>query len=202
MNLELPESRPTLWTEYDRYEPGDVLRANCSSPPSRPQAELTLTINNIVVSSHENKFSVSTFLFLLKQSFELKLSTKASLKKKKKEGKMSGRERETTCSIQNFNDLNKCMHLIYPSVAVEETVFTTDTHTNSYEFSLRGFVLLWLFSFCHKTNILSYFWTTFKINFVVHTFPVFGWSKENEQILAISNIRWNHPDVFLWRKFS
>jgi len=50
-HTELPESRPTLWTEYDRYEPGDVLRANCSSPPSRPQAELTLTINNIVVSS-------------------------------------------------------------------------------------------------------------------------------------------------------
>lgn len=46
---ELPESRPTLWTELDRYEPGDVLRANCTSPPSRPQAELTLTINNIVV---------------------------------------------------------------------------------------------------------------------------------------------------------
>ena len=48
--LELPESQPSLWTEHSRYEPGDVLRANCSSPPSRPRAELTLTLNNIVVS--------------------------------------------------------------------------------------------------------------------------------------------------------
>lgn len=54
--VELPESRPTLWTEYDRYEPGDVLRANCSSPPSRPQAELTLTINNIVVYSTDLQY--------------------------------------------------------------------------------------------------------------------------------------------------
>ncbi|CAG9806620.1 unnamed protein product [Chironomus riparius] len=54
--VELPESRPTLWTEYDRYEPGDVLRANCSSPPSRPQAELTLTINNIVVYSADLQY--------------------------------------------------------------------------------------------------------------------------------------------------
>lgn len=59
---ELPESRPTLWTEYDRYEPGDVLRANCSSPPSRPQAELTLTINNIVVSSF---FVFSAFIVII-----------------------------------------------------------------------------------------------------------------------------------------
>lgn len=58
-HAELPESRPTLYTEYDRYEPGDVLRANCSSPPSRPQVELTLTINNMVVSA-KFRFSCST----------------------------------------------------------------------------------------------------------------------------------------------
>ncbi|CAO1427951.1 unnamed protein product, partial [Diamesa hyperborea] len=54
--VELPETRPSLWTEHDRYEPGDVLRANCSSPPSRPQAELTLTINNIVVYSADTQY--------------------------------------------------------------------------------------------------------------------------------------------------
>ncbi|XP_055588140.1 uncharacterized protein LOC129740482 [Uranotaenia lowii] len=47
--VELPDGGPTLWTEQNRYEPGDVLRANCSSPPSRPKAELKLTLNNIVV---------------------------------------------------------------------------------------------------------------------------------------------------------
>lgn len=59
-HAELPESRPTLYTEYDRYEPGDVLRANCSSPPSRPQVELTLTINNMVVSA-KFRFHVQRF---------------------------------------------------------------------------------------------------------------------------------------------
>lgn len=49
---EFPESPPRLWTDHDRYEPGDALKANCSSPPSRPRAELTLTLNNIVVSSN------------------------------------------------------------------------------------------------------------------------------------------------------
>jgi hypothetical protein len=48
---ELPDAKPTLWTESDRYEPGDVLRANCSSPPSKPKADLTLTVNNVVVRS-------------------------------------------------------------------------------------------------------------------------------------------------------
>lgn len=47
---EYPEKRPMLFTEQNRYEPGDVLRANCSTLPSRPKAELKFTINNIVVS--------------------------------------------------------------------------------------------------------------------------------------------------------
>ncbi|KMZ03023.1 uncharacterized protein LOC6727721 isoform X2 [Drosophila simulans] len=46
--VELPEKRPQVFTEHTRYEPGDVLRANCSTPPSRPRAELTFTINNMV----------------------------------------------------------------------------------------------------------------------------------------------------------
>lgn len=47
---ELPNSKPQLHTDSDRYEPGDVLLANCSSGPSKPRAELTLTLNNQVVS--------------------------------------------------------------------------------------------------------------------------------------------------------
>ncbi|EDW97721.1 uncharacterized protein LOC6537453 [Drosophila yakuba] len=49
--VELPEKRPQVFTEHTRYEPGDVLRANCSTPPSRPRAELTFTINNLVMSN-------------------------------------------------------------------------------------------------------------------------------------------------------
>uniref|UniRef100_A0A1B0ESH5 Uncharacterized protein n=1 Tax=Glossina morsitans morsitans TaxID=37546 RepID=A0A1B0ESH5_GLOMM len=45
-----PEKRPQLFTELTRYEPGDILRANCSTPPSRPRAELRFTINNMPVS--------------------------------------------------------------------------------------------------------------------------------------------------------
>lgn len=52
---ELPTTKPTLWTERDRYEPGEILVANCSSPPSQPRVELKLSINNMVVSG---KFSI------------------------------------------------------------------------------------------------------------------------------------------------
>lgn len=47
---ELPTTQPVLWTDRDRYEPGHMLRANCSSPPSKPRVELRFTLNNIGVS--------------------------------------------------------------------------------------------------------------------------------------------------------
>lgn len=47
---ELPETKPHLWADRERYEAGDVLVSNCSTPPSRPRVELKLSINNIVVS--------------------------------------------------------------------------------------------------------------------------------------------------------
>lgn len=50
---EFPEKRPQLFTEHTRYEPGDVLRANCSTPPSRPRAELRFTINQVPVSMQQ-----------------------------------------------------------------------------------------------------------------------------------------------------
>lgn len=55
---ELPTTKPTLWTERDRYEPGEILVANCSSPPSQPRVELKLSINNMVVSG---TFSISNY---------------------------------------------------------------------------------------------------------------------------------------------
>lgn len=50
---ELPNDKPKLEVESRTYEPGDLLEANCSSPASRPRTELTLTLNNQVVSAEE-----------------------------------------------------------------------------------------------------------------------------------------------------
>jgi len=47
----LPERPPEIHTEHDRYEPGDTLRANCSSSPSKPSPSLSFFINNIPVST-------------------------------------------------------------------------------------------------------------------------------------------------------
>ncbi|XP_050070460.1 uncharacterized protein LOC126558482 [Anopheles maculipalpis] len=75
--VELPESGPTLWTEHTRYEPGDVLRANCTSQPSRPKAELTLTLNNMVVyTSHEE--TRTTTDNLISSSLTLRLHLQSS----------------------------------------------------------------------------------------------------------------------------
>lgn len=47
----LPNGVPNLVTDKKSYEPGDTLRANCSSQPSRPAAVLQYSLNNIVVSN-------------------------------------------------------------------------------------------------------------------------------------------------------
>ncbi|XP_055698702.1 uncharacterized protein LOC129799092 [Phlebotomus papatasi] len=60
--VELPHSPPTLWTERVKYDPGDMLNANCSSPPSKPPASITFLVNNTPVghgptvlhSTHDN----------------------------------------------------------------------------------------------------------------------------------------------------
>ncbi|EDV91546.1 GH17501 [Drosophila grimshawi] len=54
--VEFPEKRPHLFTEQTRYEPGDVLRANCSTLPSRPRAELRFTINQMPVTTEETQY--------------------------------------------------------------------------------------------------------------------------------------------------
>lgn len=59
---ELPTNKPTLWTERDRYEPGEILVANCSSPPSQPRVELKLSINNMVVSAKFNILKYSKII--------------------------------------------------------------------------------------------------------------------------------------------
>ncbi|XP_055628354.1 uncharacterized protein LOC129769870 [Toxorhynchites rutilus septentrionalis] len=49
--VELPHSPPTLWTEHTKYDPGDILRANCSTPPSKPGATITFLLNSMTVGT-------------------------------------------------------------------------------------------------------------------------------------------------------
>nr|XP_013097814.1 unnamed protein product [Stomoxys calcitrans]XP_013097822.1 unnamed protein product [Stomoxys calcitrans]XP_013097829.1 unnamed protein product [Stomoxys calcitrans] len=74
--VEFPDKRPQLFTEHTRYEPGDVLRANCSTPPSRPRAELRFTINNIPVSSEETQY-IRTVDNLIASRLSLKVQLQA-----------------------------------------------------------------------------------------------------------------------------
>ncbi|XP_020812958.1 uncharacterized protein LOC110187823 [Drosophila serrata] len=74
--VEYPEKRPQLFTEHTRYEPGDVLRANCSTLPSRPRAELRFTINNIPVSTEETQY-IRSVDNLIASRLSLKLQLQA-----------------------------------------------------------------------------------------------------------------------------
>ncbi|XP_011703414.1 PREDICTED: uncharacterized protein LOC105459247, partial [Wasmannia auropunctata] len=46
----LPREEPVIVSERDRYDPGDMLRANCSVPPSKPPVHLLFTLNSMPVS--------------------------------------------------------------------------------------------------------------------------------------------------------
>jgi hypothetical protein len=64
----LPETAPVIYTEHDRYEPGDTLRANCSSPPSKPAASLSFFLNNIPVSTRFSQHSLNVRLLCFMSS--------------------------------------------------------------------------------------------------------------------------------------
>ncbi|KAH0950506.1 hypothetical protein HN011_011197, partial [Eciton burchellii] len=49
--VSLPDRRPLIVSERERYDPGDTLRANCSLPPSKPPVHLTFTLNNVPVKA-------------------------------------------------------------------------------------------------------------------------------------------------------
>uniref|UniRef100_A0A8D8X145 Ig-like domain-containing protein n=1 Tax=Cacopsylla melanoneura TaxID=428564 RepID=A0A8D8X145_9HEMI len=53
--VHLPESAPLISTELDRYDPDDILRANCTSSPSKPAATLSFLLNNIPVGMPATK---------------------------------------------------------------------------------------------------------------------------------------------------
>lgn len=50
-STEVPVSSPVIHGLKPRYKVNDIVRGNCTSKYSRPAANLTWTINDIVVSS-------------------------------------------------------------------------------------------------------------------------------------------------------
>ncbi|GBP82481.1 hypothetical protein EVAR_55870_1 [Eumeta japonica] len=44
--ISTPDSPPVLKADKEKYSPGEILRANCSSSPARPAANLTIFIND------------------------------------------------------------------------------------------------------------------------------------------------------------
>ncbi|KAL4130700.1 hypothetical protein QTP88_008101 [Uroleucon formosanum] len=72
--VELPKSKPIIVTDKDKYDPGDTLIANCTSPASKPAASLTFSLNNTQIDSPETmKYSTSNFLQLSRLTVTLKL---------------------------------------------------------------------------------------------------------------------------------
>ncbi|XP_048506905.1 uncharacterized protein LOC105684870 isoform X2 [Athalia rosae] len=53
--VSLPEGRLALTSERERYDPGDILRANCTSPPSKPPTQLSFTLNNVPIGHVNTK---------------------------------------------------------------------------------------------------------------------------------------------------
>ncbi|XP_015606015.1 uncharacterized protein LOC107272894 [Cephus cinctus] len=53
--VSLPQGRPTIVLERDRYDPGDVLNANCSLPASKPPTRISFSLNNKPVGSSMSK---------------------------------------------------------------------------------------------------------------------------------------------------
>ncbi|XP_021189076.1 uncharacterized protein LOC110375326 [Helicoverpa armigera] len=51
--IALPHHPPQLKADKDRYQPGEVLQANCTSSPARPGANLTIYINEEPLRSSE-----------------------------------------------------------------------------------------------------------------------------------------------------
>ncbi|TDG51905.1 hypothetical protein AWZ03_001575 [Drosophila navojoa] len=91
---QFPEKRPQLFTEQTRYEPGDVLRANCSTLPSRPRAELRFTLNHMPVATEETQY-IRTIdnLIASRLSLRLQLQSVHFVAAANANGKAQGRAR-------------------------------------------------------------------------------------------------------------
>ncbi|KYQ53153.1 hypothetical protein ALC60_07883 [Trachymyrmex zeteki] len=56
----LPREEPIIVSERDRYDPGDMLRANCSLPPSKPPVHLSFTLNSTPPPEAPNEILITT----------------------------------------------------------------------------------------------------------------------------------------------
>ncbi|KYM98762.1 hypothetical protein ALC62_10730 [Cyphomyrmex costatus] len=56
----LPREEPVIVSERDRYDPGDMLRANCSLPPSKPPVHLSFTLNSMPPPGAPNEILITT----------------------------------------------------------------------------------------------------------------------------------------------
>ncbi|XP_072949888.1 uncharacterized protein [Epargyreus clarus] len=73
--ISLPQVDPILNADKDRYQPGETLRANCTSSPARPAANLTIYINEEPLRSSETSLQPSeTGLFSPSVHVELKVT--------------------------------------------------------------------------------------------------------------------------------
>ncbi|XP_047517504.1 uncharacterized protein LOC125057715 isoform X1 [Pieris napi] len=73
--IALPTSIPVLKADKDRYQPGETLRANCTSPPARPSANLTVYVNEEAVRATETSLHSSDVgLFTTKVNIEQKIT--------------------------------------------------------------------------------------------------------------------------------
>ncbi|XP_050680125.1 uncharacterized protein LOC126976023 [Leptidea sinapis] len=73
--IALPTSNLILKADKDRYQPGELLRANCTSPPARPAANLTIFVNEEPVRATETSLHPSdSGLFTTKVNVELKVT--------------------------------------------------------------------------------------------------------------------------------
>ncbi|CAG4964420.1 unnamed protein product [Colias eurytheme] len=73
--IALPTSIPVLNADKDRYQPGEILRANCTSPPARPSANLTIFVNEEPVRASETSLHPSeSGLLTTKVNIDIKVT--------------------------------------------------------------------------------------------------------------------------------
>ncbi|XP_077297597.1 uncharacterized protein LOC143919258 [Arctopsyche grandis] len=62
--VSIPQGGPVIVSEHSVYDPGDILRVNCSVPPSLPKSNITMLINDKQIKpGHVNYREVEKGLF-------------------------------------------------------------------------------------------------------------------------------------------
>ncbi|XP_073952119.1 uncharacterized protein isoform X2 [Choristoneura fumiferana] len=118
--IAIPLYPPILMAEKERYQPGELLRANCTSSPAKPPANLTIYINDEPHRSSETSFQPSeSGLYSTSVAVELKVTPDLF---------PSGRLR-VTCNATMYNVYNESAKLDF---------FTPDTDPRPERITLNG----------------------------------------------------------------